>query len=162
MAEAGTRKGGPRTKAQWDTSAPFTKFSSHRYTPNVGLVIEDVDLANIDDDTIAEIRRAVAENCVVFFRNQQLTVEEHIAFGRRFGELDVHPAAANATGHPEILVISADENSDRANGEAWHSDVSCQPEPPMGSISTFTKFRRVVATPCFPTCMPHTTHSVTG
>jgi taurine dioxygenase len=134
MAEAGTKKGGPRTKALWESSAPFTKFSSRRYTPNVGLVIEDVDLANIDDDTIAEIRRAVAENCVVFFRNQSLTVEQHIAFGRRFGELDVHPAAANATGHAEILVISADENSDRANGEAWHSDVSCQAKPPMGSI----------------------------
>ena len=134
MADVGRKKGGPRTKAQWDNTAPFIKFSSRRYTPNVGLVIEDIDLANIDDETIDEIRRAVSENCVVFFRNQHLTVEQHIAFGRRFGQLDVHPAAAKATGHEEILVISADENSDRANGEAWHSDVSCQPEPPMGSI----------------------------
>lgn len=134
MAEAGTRKGGPRTKAQWDNSAPFSTISTRRYTPNIGLVIDDINLATVSDAQIEEIRRAVSENCVVFFRNQHLSVEEHIAFGRRFGQLDVHPAAANATGHAEILVISADENSDRANGEAWHSDVSCQAEPPMGSI----------------------------
>ncbi len=134
MAGVGTRKGGPRFKAEWDDGAPYEKISFHRYTPNVGVVIEDIDLANIDDDTVEEIRRAVSEHCVVFFRDQHLTVEQHIEFGRRFGLLDVHPAAANATGHAEILVISADENSDRANGEAWHSDVSCQTEPPMGSI----------------------------
>lgn len=73
MADVGTRKGGPRTKAQWDDFAPFTKFSSHRFTPNVGLVIEDIDLAHVDDETIEEIRRAVSENCVVFFRNQHLS-----------------------------------------------------------------------------------------
>ncbi len=134
MAEAGTRRGGPRSKAEWNEGAPYSRISFRRYTPNVGVTIDDIDLADIDDETINEIRRAVAEHCVVFFRNQTLTVEEHIEFGRRFGELDVHPAAANATGHAEILVISADENSDRANGEAWHSDVSCQPQPPMGSI----------------------------
>lgn len=134
MAEAGTRRGGPRSKARWDEGAPYSRISFTRYTPNVGAEISDIDLARIDDATIEEIRRAVSEHCVVFFRNQHLTIDQHIEFGRRFGELDVHPAAANATGRAEILVISADENSDRANGEAWHSDVSCQPEPPMGSI----------------------------
>jgi taurine dioxygenase len=134
MVEAGTRRGGPRSKAQWDEFAPYNHISFRRYTPNVGVTIDNVDLADIDDDVLEEIRRAVAEHCVVFFRDQHLSVEQHIEFGRRFGELDVHPAAANPTGHDEILVISADENSDRANGEAWHSDVSCQPQPPMGSI----------------------------
>ena len=103
-------------------------------TPSVGAHVSGVQLSDLDDATFDEIRRALLEHCVLFFRDQQMTVEQHISFGRRFGELDIHPAAANGTGHPEILVIHADENSSRANGEAWHSDVSCLPEPPMGSI----------------------------
>jgi taurine dioxygenase len=56
-------------------------------------------------------------------------------FGRRFGELAIHPAAPGLVeGHPEILVIHADEKSKRVAGENWHSDVSCDAEPPMGSI----------------------------
>lgn len=58
----------------------------------MGAHIDGVDLARIDDGTLAEIRRALNEHCVIFFRDQHLTPEEHIAFGRRFGELDIHPA----------------------------------------------------------------------
>ena len=134
MAEKGTRRGGPRSTADWDGGAPYEHITVRRATPNVGAYVTGVDLADLTDAQFAEIRRASAEHCVVFFRDQKLTTEQHIAFGRRFGELDIHPAAANATGHAEILVISADENSDRANGEQWHSDVSCLAEPPAQSI----------------------------
>ena len=130
----GNKRGGPRSTADWSDGDPYSRITVTRTTPNTGALISGVQLGDIDDETFGEIRRALNEHCVVFFRDQELTVEQHIAFGRRFGELDVHPAAANATGHAEILVISADENSDRANGEAWHSDVSCQPEPPAQSI----------------------------
>ncbi|MFM8625739.1 MAG: TauD/TfdA dioxygenase family protein [Actinomycetota bacterium] len=58
----------------------------------MGAHIDGVDLARVDDGTLAEIRRALNEHCVIFFRDQHLTAEEHIAFGRRFGELDIHPA----------------------------------------------------------------------
>lgn len=129
-----TRRGGPRSRADWSQGEPYRRISLTRTTPAVGATVHDVDLAHLDDESLAELRRALAEHCVLFFRDQRLSVEQHIEFGRRFGELDVHPAAANATGHPEILVVSADENSSRANGEVWHSDVSCLPEPPMGSI----------------------------
>ena len=72
---------------------------------------------------------------MIFFRDQHLTPDQQKAFGRLFGELHLHPAApALLDGHPEILVIHADENSKRVAGEDWHSDVSCDPEPPMGSI----------------------------
>ena len=81
-----------------------------------------------------EIHRALAENLVIFFRDQHLTDEQHLDFGRRFGELHIHPAAPQAPGHPELMIIHADKDSPRANGEGWHSDVSCDPEPPMGSI----------------------------
>jgi taurine dioxygenase len=63
-----------------------------------------------------------------------MTPEQHLAFGRHFGPLHIHPAAPHAPGHPELMVIHADKDSPRANGENWHSDVSCDPEPPLGSI----------------------------
>ena len=81
-----------------------------------------------------EIHRALAENLVIFFRDQTLTPEQHLSFGRNFGDLHIHPAAPHAPGHPEMMIIHADKDSPRANGEGWHSDVSCDPEPPMGSI----------------------------
>jgi taurine dioxygenase len=76
----------------------------------------------------------LAENLVIFFRDQEITPEQHLAFGRLFGDLMVHPAAPHIEGYPELLRIYADKDSPRANGESWHSDVSCEPEPPMGSI----------------------------
>ena len=76
----------------------------------------------------------MAENGAIFFRDQHITPEQHLDFGRRFGELHIHPAAPHEPGHPALMVIKADENSTRANGEGWHSDVSCDEEPPMGSI----------------------------
>jgi len=105
-------------------------------TPNIGAEIHGVDLAQpLDERTFKEIHDALIEHQVVFFRDQVLTPEQHKAFGRRFGELHVHPAAPGLVeGHPEILVIKADEKCKRVAGEEWHSDVSCDPEPPMGSI----------------------------
>ena len=128
------KRGGPRSKVDWSETQPYKRISVSKVSPAIGAVVSGVQIAEVDDETLAEIRRALNENCVVFFRDQHMTPDQHIAFGRRFGDLDVHPAAANSAGFEEILVIAADENSSRANGEAWHSDVSCEPQPPMGSI----------------------------
>jgi len=81
-----------------------------------------------------EIHRALAENSVIFFRDQAITPQQHLAFGRKFGELHIHPAAPHEEGEPALMKIYADKNSPRANGEGWHTDVSCDVEPPMGSI----------------------------
>ena len=80
------------------------------------------------------MHRALAENCVIFFRDQHITPDQHLAFGRLFGDLHVHPAAPHEPGKPELMIIHADKDSPRANGEGWHTDVSCDVEPPMGSI----------------------------
>jgi len=73
-------------------------------------------------------------NLVIFFQDQILAVEQHLEFGRRFGKLHTHPAAYLPEQHPEILVVKADGNSKHVAGEEWHTDVSCDAEPPMGSI----------------------------
>src|SRR4030095_4887164 len=100
-----------------------------------------VDLARpLGNQTFQEIHDALMENLVIFFRDQELTHEQHKAFGRRFGELHLPPNSARKDGeHPEILVIKADEKSKHIAGEEWHSDVSCDLEPPMGSILYLTE-----------------------
>ena len=114
----------------------YETIEVRKVTPAIGAEIFGVDLSQqLNNRQFDEIHRALMENLVIFFRDQQLTVEQHKAFGAWFGKLHVHPNAPKGLpDHPEILVIKADENSKRVAGEAWHSDVSCDEEPPMGSI----------------------------
>ena len=104
-------------------------------TPTIGAVVEGVDLAQpMDDAVFEEVHRAWMEHLVLFMREQDMTPEQHLAFGRRFGELHIHPAAPYAHGNPELMVIHTDADSKRNNGSGWHSDVSADEEPPLGSI----------------------------
>jgi taurine dioxygenase len=107
-----------------------------RLTPHCGAEIQGIDLARpLDEPTFEQLNKVLAEHCVIFFRDQTITPEQHKALGRRFGELHLHPAYPMLLpGHPEIMVIHADETSKRIAGEDWHSDVSCDPEPPLGTI----------------------------
>jgi taurine dioxygenase len=113
----------------------FTTITVQPVTPNIGAEVEGVDLAQpLSDETVQELHDALIEHLVLFFRDQDLTFEQHKRFGRYFGELHIHPTAPSPEGHPEILRIHADGNTKRIAGDKWHSDVSCEPEPPMGSI----------------------------
>jgi len=113
----------------------YEKITVNPVTARVGAEIHGVDLSKpLDDATFNEIHEALKEYCVIFFRDQDLDHDSHKAFGRRFGELAIHPAIPAPEGHPEILPIHADKNSTYIAGERWHSDVSCDAEPPLGSI----------------------------
>src|SRR5881227_4386150 len=124
---------GPRIKYIPEDS-PYEAITVDKLTPIIGGVVGGVDLRAPSNRQMDEIHRALAENLVIFFRDQHLSQEQHLDFGRKFGELHIHPAAPAEPAHPELMVIHADKDSPRANGEGWHSDVSCDPEPPMGSI----------------------------
>src|SRR5947207_2022859 len=124
---------GPRIKYTPDDS-PYEAITVDKLTPIIGGEIGGVDLRAPSNRQMDEIHRALAENLVIFFRDQHLSQEQHLDFGRKFGDLHIHPAAPAEPGHPGLMVIHADKDSPRANGEGWHSDVSCDPEPPMGSI----------------------------
>src|SRR6059058_4543547 len=115
---------------------PHQTIEVRKLTPHIGAEIGGVDLSRpLGNQQFQEVHDALMENLVIFFRDQRVTHEQHKGFGHLFGELAVHPASPHAPdGHPEILVIKADENSKHVAGEEWHSDVSCDPEPPMGSI----------------------------
>jgi len=120
------------------SSAPYSKIAVDPLTSTIGAMIDGVDLSAVDDATWAEIERAFADHSVVFFRNQHLEPEAHEALGRRFGELHVHPAARKLDGHPNVMVIHAHENSKVVAGNGWHTDVSCDEQPPMGTILHLT------------------------
>jgi taurine dioxygenase len=114
----------------------YASIQVDKLTPHAGAEIRGVDLSQpLDEPTFKEIHAALIDNGVIFFRDQHLTPGQQKAFGRLFGELHMHPAAPRELPeHPEILVIHADENSKHVAGENWHSDVSCDLEPPLGSI----------------------------
>ncbi|MGB9649488.1 MAG: TauD/TfdA family dioxygenase, partial [Stellaceae bacterium] len=126
---------GPRYKHLADEPPPYDTITVDKLTPIIGGEIGGVDLSRpLGNRTLDEIHRALAENSVIFFRDQHLTEDQHLAFGRLFGDLHIHPAAPHAPGKPELMIIHADKDWPRANGEGWHTDVSCDEEPPMGSI----------------------------
>src|ERR1051325_10059734 len=125
---------GPRYRHTADESVPYETITIDKLTPIIGAEIGGIDLSQpLSNRQHDEVHRALAENLVIFFRDQHITPDQHLAFGRKFGELHVHPAAPNA-GAPALMKIYADKDSPRANGEGWHTDVSCDVEPPMGSI----------------------------
>ena len=107
-----------------------------KYSPNLGAVITGVDLSKeINEDQFKDIHKAFLDNQVLFFQNQnEILPEIHLKLGKLFGELHVHPAAPSMPGYPEIFEIHAHKNSKVANGEFWHSDVSCDIEPPLGTM----------------------------
>lgn len=111
------------------------KLEIRRVAGALGAEIGGVDLsAELSDETVAEIRRAFTEHQVIFFRDQALTPDQQVAFGRRFGPLNIHPYVAGMAGHPEVMEIIK-EPQDKVNfGGGWHSDMSFLPEPSIGSI----------------------------
>ena len=101
----------------------------------LGAEISGVDLSQeLPDDTIAAIRQALVEHQVIFLRDQDLTPARQVAFGRRFGPLNIHPYVQGMAGQPEVMEI-VKEPSDRINfGGGWHSDMSFLETPAIGSI----------------------------
>jgi taurine dioxygenase len=101
----------------------------------LGAEISGVDLgAELDDATIADIRHALLEHCVIFFRDQVFDAEQHKRLARRFGEIFVHPNYAGTQADPEIVMIRREPGDTRVVGEEWHTDTTMMPKPPMGAI----------------------------
>lgn len=114
----------------------YTLIEAIPFAPNLGAEIYGVDLSQpVSDAQFAEIRDAFLTYQVLFFKDQKvIPPEQHVAFGKRFGPLHAHPAAPTMAGHPEIFEIHATKASKIANGEFWHSDVSCDETPPLGTM----------------------------
>jgi taurine dioxygenase len=103
-------------------------------TPAIGAEIGNIDLSRpLDSETKQAIRDLLLEWKVIFFRDQNITTEQHLAFSGAFGELEVHPFAPHKKDYPEVLAITHDkDNKGREN--TWHSDVTWRVEPSLGSV----------------------------
>jgi taurine dioxygenase len=105
--------------------------------PVIGAELHGLDLRQeLSEEDVRAIKEALDQYQVVFFRDQDLSAAQHLAFGRRFGELHVHPSVR---GKPrdqwsEIMPVHADANTARIVGDKWHTDVSCDEKPPLASI----------------------------
>lgn len=114
----------------------YAKIDVRPIAGALGADIFGVDLSKpLDNETFAEIHRAYLENLVVFFHDQHITPQQQMAFGRRFGQLDVHPFAKGMDGCPEVLRIVKEADDTAGNfGGTWHSDVTFYEKPALGSV----------------------------
>lgn len=105
--------------------------------PSLGALVDGIDLRQpLTDELRGALRTALLRHCVLFFRDQAITREQHIAFGREFGELEVHPVFSHPD-HPEILpLISQDlgKRYRRTSDSNWHADTTFREAPSAASI----------------------------
>src|SRR5258705_4094502 len=116
-------KQGPRYRHAADSTEPYETIGVEKLTPIIGAEISGVDIGKlVSDDArsnrqMDEIHRALAENLVIFLRDQHITPKQHVAFGRKFSDLHIHPAAPHEGDDPALMKIHADKDSPRATAE---------------------------------------------
>ena len=115
----------------------YNKIKLNPISGSLGTEIHGVNLAvDLDDETYAEIKQALLEYLVIFFRDQDITPDQQIAFGRRFGDLHIHPFIPSLQGHDEIIQLWAEtgDNENLRLSNAWHPDLSYTNDPPLAAI----------------------------
>ncbi|MCC2104853.1 MAG: TauD/TfdA family dioxygenase [Hyphomicrobiales bacterium] len=101
----------------------------------LGAFIHGVDLSGpLEDSDIGEMREALNEHGVIFFRDQKISPEQHIAFAERFGPIDINRFFQAAPGHPQIAEVRKEPGQTTNIGGGWHTDHSYDQEPALGSI----------------------------
>lgn len=106
-----------------------------KLTGTIGAELLGVDLASeLTDDLVAQIRQALLDYQVVFFRDQTLTPEQHIAFAERFGQISTTPVYQTLEQYPQIMPVIKEPADRDIIGDTWHTDETYQAAPPMGSI----------------------------
>ncbi|MEM7428460.1 MAG: TauD/TfdA family dioxygenase [Pseudomonadota bacterium] len=106
-------------------------------TTALGAEVFGVDLSEpLSNSAFDAVHQALLDHLVIFFRDQEISPERQVAFGRSFGALDIHPFAPALDGHPEVMAIvkEPEDKSGIRFGGIWHSDTTFYEEPVMGSI----------------------------
>ncbi|MFZ4381192.1 MAG: TauD/TfdA dioxygenase family protein [Sandarakinorhabdus sp.] len=116
------------------TIATRNRIDIRPLTPAIGAELFGIDLGAPDiEGHVPAIKAALLAHKVIFFRDQHITAEQHIAFARHFGDLEIHPATPKDQANQEILRIAHGPDS-RGTENAWHSDVTWRERPSLGSI----------------------------
>lgn len=104
-----------------------------------GAEVSGIDLSQpLDDQSYLALRQAFLDHQVLAFRDQKLTIEQHIAFGCRFGQLSYHPYYRGLADYPEVMAIVKEPEDRHNNGGGWHADLTFLERPPLGSILRLT------------------------
>jgi alpha-ketoglutarate-dependent taurine dioxygenase len=115
-------------------SLRWRTFEACQLGATVGAEISGIDLTDpLRDEVIAELRQALHDYKVIFFRDQPLSPQQHVGFARRFGDLEIHPFLPSNTGEPELVRF---EKTAEVGGyeNSWHHDVTWRECPSMGAV----------------------------
>lgn len=113
----------------------YSTFQVEPHSASMGALISGINLNEpLPDETVAELRKALLQYQVIFFRDQHLTPETHLAFAKRFGTLEKHPIVQGKEGYPEIIEIIKEAGEETQFGDVWHSDNSFMECPSFGSV----------------------------
>ena len=127
-------------RAQTSIRTAYRTFEVASLTAHIGAEVRDVDLAvPLSNEQAQDLHDAWLDWKLLVFRDQVLTREQHKAFARRFGKLHVHPMQHQYRGDPEILKVRTSGDSAYTAGDGWHTDVTCDEIPPLGSMLYVTE-----------------------
>jgi taurine dioxygenase len=111
------------------------KFNIRPVSGALGAEISGIDLSlNLDDAIIADLRGALLEHLVLFFRDQEISPQQHVTFARRFADLVQYPMVRSLDDHPDIVPVVKLEGERVNFGGLWHADTTYLEVPPMGAI----------------------------
>lgn len=112
----------------------WNNFEVTQIGSTLGAEISAIDItSDLNDAVIAELQLALDNYKVIFFRDQPLTSDQHVAFAKRFGDLEIHPFIPSNTGVPEL--VRFEKTAEVAGYEnSWHHDVTWRESPSMGAI----------------------------
>ena len=115
----------------------YTRITVTPLTPQIGGEVSGLDLTRpLGNAEVADLARALDDRLVLFFRDQPIDHDAHIRLANHFGGVHIAESTApwRVPDRPEVTLIHADAQSTYVAGEDWHSDMSCDAEPPLGSI----------------------------
>ena len=134
VTEAVSKPGAP---ARVSSTARLSAIRVEPLTCTIGAEISNVNIGEAarDADLMGEIRALLLKHKVIFFRDQDISRADHVAFARHFGELEDHPVAGSDPDHPGLVRIykSPDSPNDRYEN-AWHTDATWRDKPPFGCV----------------------------
>jgi taurine dioxygenase len=99
-----------------------------------GAEISGVDMGNLSQRELDDLRQAFSDYGLLFFRDQQLDEEQHIAFAARWGEININRFFEAHPDHPQIALVRKEPDQQANIGGGWHTDHSYDEEPALGSI----------------------------
>ncbi|KAM3422326.1 hypothetical protein BST61_g2685 [Cercospora zeina] len=134
---------GPTATSAWPnavkrgfaTSTIRAGIQVERMAGGCGAEISNIDVRQLDSSAAKDVRQALLDNLVLFFRKQDLEPSEFVKFTSFFGQPVEYPFVKGIEGFPEVIEVLKKETETGANfGGVWHSDTTYLPEPPMGSV----------------------------